>query len=87
LGKFLKAHDINRESVVILTKTFNPDAKAEDLGPAGLINHRGSSRKVRPDQIYFTCDEADELEDLRLGPRFFEEASTRIYRCLAAPSI
>jgi len=45
LGKFLKAHDINRESVVILTKTFNPDAKAEDLGPAGLINHRGSSRK------------------------------------------
>jgi aryl-alcohol dehydrogenase-like predicted oxidoreductase len=33
---------------VILTKTFNPDAKAEDLGPAGLVNHRGSSRKVRP---------------------------------------
>jgi aryl-alcohol dehydrogenase-like predicted oxidoreductase len=48
LGKFLKAHDINRESVVILTKTFNPDAKAEDLGPAGLVNHRGSSRKVSP---------------------------------------
>lgn len=46
LGKFLKAHDIPRESVVILTKTFNPDAKAEDLGPAGLVNHRGSSRKV-----------------------------------------
>jgi len=46
LGKFLKAHDINRESVVILTKTFGPDSKEEDVGPAGLINHKGSSRKV-----------------------------------------
>lgn len=52
LGKFLKAHSIPRESVVILTKTFNPDAKAEDLGPAGLVNHRGSSRKVNPHLVH-----------------------------------
>ncbi|RSH92127.1 hypothetical protein EHS25_008542 [Saitozyma podzolica] len=45
LGKFLKQHKIPREAVVILTKTFNPDGKAEDRGPAGLANHRGLSRK------------------------------------------
>lgn len=46
LGKFLQKHKIQRESVVILTKTYNPDSKPEDLGPAGLVNNRGSSRKV-----------------------------------------
>ncbi|GFZ44384.1 oxidoreductase with NAD+ or NADP+ as acceptor [Saitozyma sp. JCM 24511] len=43
LGKFLKQHKIPREGVVILTKTFGPDGKAEDRGPAGLANHRGES--------------------------------------------
>ncbi|GFZ48855.1 LOW QUALITY PROTEIN: Putative aryl-alcohol dehydrogenase [Saitozyma sp. JCM 24511] len=47
LGKFLKQHKIPREGVVILTKTFGPDGKAEDRGPAGLTNHRGLSRKAR----------------------------------------
>ena len=46
LGKFLKQHKIPRESVVILTKTFNPDGKAEVRGPAGLNNQRGLGRKV-----------------------------------------
>ena len=46
LGKFLKQHKIPRESVVILTKTFNTDGKLEDKGPAGFTNHRGLSRKV-----------------------------------------
>lgn len=45
LGKFLAQHKIPRESVVILTKTYNPDGKPEDRGPAGLANHRGLSRK------------------------------------------
>jgi len=45
LGEFLKAHDIPRESVVILTKTFGPDGKEEARGPAGLNNQRGLSRK------------------------------------------
>jgi len=46
LGKFLKAEKIPRESVVILTKTYNPDAKdIAALGPAGLVNHKGLSRK------------------------------------------
>jgi len=45
LGKFLKQHNIPREAVVILTKTYNPDGKPEDRGPAGLNNHRGLSRK------------------------------------------
>jgi aryl-alcohol dehydrogenase-like predicted oxidoreductase len=40
----LKKHDIPRESVVILTKTFNPDDS--DGGPAGLVNQKGLSRKV-----------------------------------------
>ncbi|KAI9636439.1 NADP-dependent oxidoreductase domain-containing protein [Dioszegia hungarica] len=43
LGKFLKKHEIPRESVVILTKTFNPDDS--DGGPAGLVNQKGLSRK------------------------------------------
>ena len=29
-----------------LSKTYNPDGKAEDRGPAGMANHRGLSRKV-----------------------------------------
>ncbi|WVR04625.1 hypothetical protein IAU60_001636 [Kwoniella sp. DSM 27419] len=45
LGKFLKQHNIPREGVVILTKTFGPDGKVEDKGPAGLINNKGLSRK------------------------------------------
>jgi len=45
LGKFLKQHNIPRESVVILTKTFGPDAKEEERGPAGLVNLKGLSRK------------------------------------------
>ncbi|ORX38827.1 NADP-dependent oxidoreductase domain-containing protein [Kockovaella imperatae] len=45
LGKFLKQHNIPRESVVILTKTYNPDGNAEARGPAGLNNHRGLNRK------------------------------------------
>jgi aryl-alcohol dehydrogenase-like predicted oxidoreductase len=48
LGKFLKQHQIPRESVVILTKTYNPDGKPEDRGPGGLVNHSGLSRKVSP---------------------------------------
>jgi aryl-alcohol dehydrogenase-like predicted oxidoreductase len=47
LGKFLKAHQIPRESVVIMTKTYNTDGKLEDKGPAGWTNHQGLSRKVR----------------------------------------
>ena len=47
LGKFLKQHQIPRESVVILTKTYNPDGTAEERGPAGLANQRGLNRKVR----------------------------------------
>ena len=46
LGKFLKQHKIPRESVVILTKTFNTDGKLEDKGPSGWANHQGLSRKV-----------------------------------------
>jgi predicted aldo/keto reductase-like oxidoreductase len=46
LGKFLKQHEIPREAVVILTKTFNPDGTEEERGPAGLNNHRGLNRKV-----------------------------------------
>lgn len=48
LGKFLKKHAIPRESVVILTKTYNPDGEEKERGPAGMANQRGSSRKVRP---------------------------------------
>ena len=46
LGKFLKQHDIPRESVVILTKTMGPDGKEEARGPAGLANQKGLNRKV-----------------------------------------
>jgi len=45
LGEFLKQHDIPRESVVILTKTFGPDGKDEERGPAGMANQKGLSRK------------------------------------------
>ncbi|WVQ98054.1 hypothetical protein IAU59_005176 [Kwoniella sp. CBS 9459] len=45
LGKFLKQHNIPREGVVILTKTFGPDGKEEEKGPAGLVNNKGLSRK------------------------------------------
>ncbi|WWD21475.1 hypothetical protein CI109_105961 [Kwoniella shandongensis] len=45
LGKFLKQHDIPRESVVILTKTFNTEGTLEEKGPAGWTNHRGLNRK------------------------------------------
>lgn len=46
LGKFLKQHKIQRESVVIMTKTYNPDGTDEARGPAGMANQRGLSRKV-----------------------------------------
>lgn len=46
LGKFIKQHQIPRESLVILTKTFGPDGKIEDKGPAGDVNYKGLSRKV-----------------------------------------
>ncbi|ORY31008.1 NADP-dependent oxidoreductase domain-containing protein [Naematelia encephala] len=45
LGKFLKQHSIPRESVVILTKTFNTEGTLEEKGPAGWINQKGLSRK------------------------------------------
>ena len=61
LGKFLKQHKIPRESVVILTKTFNTDGKLEDKGPAGWTNHRGLSRKVGfPRTIPFPDDTSSE---------------------------
>ena len=47
LGKALKQHKIPRESVVILTKTYNTDGNVEDKGPAGFVNQRGLSRKVK----------------------------------------
>ncbi len=62
LGKFLKQHKIPRESVVILSKTFNPDGKKEDRGPAELVNHRGLSRKVS--QLLLTS-----LKSLRSGTK------------------
>lgn len=46
LGKFLSQHKIPRESVVILTKTYNTEGTEEEKGPAGWTNHRGLSRKV-----------------------------------------
>lgn len=46
LGKFLKQHTIPRESVVIMTKTYNPDGTDEARGPAGMANQRGLNRKV-----------------------------------------
>ncbi|WRT64788.1 uncharacterized protein IL334_001722 [Kwoniella shivajii] len=45
LGKFLKKHEIQRESVVILTKVFGTDGKVEDKGPAGWTNQKGTNRK------------------------------------------
>ena len=48
LGKFLKQHKIPRESVVILTKTYNSEGKLEEKGPAGWTNQKGLSRKVSP---------------------------------------
>ncbi|WVW78478.1 hypothetical protein I302_100432 [Kwoniella bestiolae CBS 10118] len=45
LGKFLKQHQIPRESVVILTKVFGTDGKVEDKGPAGWTNQKGLNRK------------------------------------------
>ncbi|ORX33739.1 NADP-dependent oxidoreductase domain-containing protein [Kockovaella imperatae] len=60
LGKFLKQHNIPRESVVILTKTFNTDGKLEDKGPAGWINQKGLSRK----RIFASVD--DSLKRLQL---------------------
>ncbi|CAD6574303.1 MAG: hypothetical protein TREMPRED_001077, partial [Tremellales sp. Tagirdzhanova-0007] len=60
LGKFLKQHKIPRESVVILTKTYNTDGKLEDKGPAGWTNHKGLSRK----RIFASVK--DSLERLQL---------------------
>ncbi|WWC86923.1 uncharacterized protein L201_001802 [Kwoniella dendrophila CBS 6074] len=45
LGKFLKQHEIPRESVVILTKVHGTDGKLEDKGPAGWTNQKGLNRK------------------------------------------
>ena len=50
LGKFLKEYKIPRESVVILTKTFQPDNrdnKNDVKAPSGWVNLQGLSRKVR----------------------------------------
>jgi aryl-alcohol dehydrogenase-like predicted oxidoreductase len=54
LGKFLKQHQIPRESVVILTKTYNPDGTDEERGPAGMANQRGLNRKVSGSAINMT---------------------------------
>ena len=56
LGKFLKEHSIPRESVVILTKTYNTDGKLEDKGPAGWTNQRGLSRKVIKSPQKLQCE-------------------------------
>jgi aryl-alcohol dehydrogenase-like predicted oxidoreductase len=46
LGKFLKAYNIPRESVVILTKAFFKWGDEDSYGPAGFVNNGGLSRKV-----------------------------------------
>lgn len=85
LGKFLKQHNIPREAVVILTKTFNPDDS--DGGPAGLVNQQGLSRKVNPSLSLIFVEDTEVAENLRISQAFPREAATRLYRCSPMSSI
>ncbi|KAI9632612.1 NADP-dependent oxidoreductase domain-containing protein [Dioszegia hungarica] len=60
LGKMLKQHNVPRESVVIMTKTYAPGDKPDKWGPAGINNQLGLSRK------HILASVKDSLERLQL---------------------
>lgn len=48
LGNAIKALKLPREGIVVLTKVYMPveEASSPNLGPSGLVNRQGLSRKV-----------------------------------------
>ena len=87
LGKFLKAHQIPRESVVIMTKTYNTDGKLEDKGPAGWTNHNGLSRKVHLVLACMVREAALTTAHLRVGQGFAGAPAARLHRRPPVPPL
>ena len=78
LGRFLKKYNIPRESVVILSKTFQPDFRDNKEWvppPSGMVNLRGLNRKVGLASV----NDVELVAHLCLGQGVSGEDATRLH--------